>query len=196
METLRSSRNGKRRRSASGRAAGRKARLVGLAGSRPRRPPRRPSATTAHPLIALFHGKVAEGGSVSLGLPPARSGKNEWTIDGHLGKSVAHLSPDPFRRFADAKPRGAAPNPGPPMDAKRGWGMLVGARSGRRTRHFAASGRGGASLGPERRASPREASGRFRGLRPARIRSAVRPDSSLRPVLPAVLALRPLRAPG
>ena len=77
---------------------------------------------------------------------------------------------------------------------RRGRGS-VGARRGRRARHFAASGRGGANLGPERRASPREAFGRFRGLRPARIRSAVRPDVSPRSVLPAVLALRPLRAP-
>ena len=42
---------------------------------------------------------------------------------------------------------------------------------------------------PERRASPRDASGRFRGLRPARIRSSLRPD-------PPHLAYSPRRSPS
>ena len=149
----------------SGRATGRKARFLGLAGSRPHRPPHRPSNLAAQPSLALSRYDCR--------------------------RRAAALPRTPFR-VSQAKP-GASPRPRCPRNAMRADGRRAARRRGR-ARHFAASGRDGTRLGPKRRASPREAFGRFRGLRPAWIRSTVRADPSLRRVLPAALARPRLRA--
>ena len=102
-------RNGKRRRSARGAQRGGRLALLGsrvharvalLVGLPP--PPR-------IPLSPLLDGTVAEG-KFSLGHPSTLSEGSEANFrSAGRGRALARPSPDPFLRFAGAKPKGCAP---------------------------------------------------------------------------------------
>ena len=110
LSTFRQETHLKRRRFVSGRATGRKARFVGLAGSRPRRPPHRPSGLAARPSLRSFTVRLPRAE-----FRPRAPTRAQRFGDGSLLSCKPKKGLPPFlgllSAFRCAKPRGAAPDP-------------------------------------------------------------------------------------